>query len=478
VVNELIDDSLAAICVYAALLAKACLFSSCQTLTGKDFDRVNKLFENCLKSSSLAIKIAAVHAIFYWLELISYGYLNNMANAGLNINEYSKQIIEHLCKEVNQLKNFGLFATTNARYISVLWSAMFFAIENCLESIKDAQNFLNGFFRQTANMLNDPNTPFYLFYQLFLGLERLLLTNMVPQNEMALINRIFSTKHNDEQRNMCFNTLQITILYSSNQVNKKTNYWNDLIQKASQPPANTNATLSSSVSVDNFDFLQPKVAQFYLSKEVLQQQSGYPQIIELQSDPELQAALLKVLEIVTGFFDKMKTSATARESHMHASVLPQLLCDFLPPHDLLNKLITEFSNSSQHPYPESIAYVLYECFNLLQEKGLQSQIQEWCLLSISNFVQRSNVNESVWLLSCFLISVSKNMWLKSTFPFVLNRYGACETIDKAIFFMAVIEFSKQLQDKAQVSSIYKTFESVAKPDTPYIELVKILANFQ
>jgi hypothetical protein len=170
----------------------------------------------------------------------------------------------------------------------------------------------------------------------------------------------------------------------------------------------------------------------------------------------------------------MKSSSTAKEASIYASILPKLLCDFLPPHDLLNKLITEFLNSSQHPYPEAVAYVLYKCFDLLQEKGLQSQIQEWCLLSLSNFLQRSSIYESIWLTSCLLVSATQNQWLKSTFPFLLNRYCAFQTIDRAIFYMSVIEFRKQFTDKSQIQTIYSTFESVAKPKTPYDELLKLL----
>jgi len=92
-------------------------------------------------------------------------------------------------------------------------------------------------------------------------------------------------------------------------------------------------------------------------------------IIELSSHPDLQANLLKVLEVATNFLDRMKASSTAKEASVYASLLPKVLCDFLPPHDLLNKLITEFLNSSQHPYPEAVAYILYKCFDLLQEKG-------------------------------------------------------------------------------------------------------------
>ncbi len=132
------------------------------------------------------------------------------------------------------------------------------------------------------------------------------------------------------------------------------NYWNDIIQpqRVSIKPSTSYSDHSETESTTN-------------DTHIL----GYPQILELSGHPDLQANLLKVLEVATNFLDRMKASSTAKEASVYASLLPKVLCDFLPPHDLLNKLITEFLNSSQHPYPEAIAYILYKCFDLLQQKG-------------------------------------------------------------------------------------------------------------
>jgi len=40
--------------------------------------------------------------------------------------------------------------------------------------------------------------------------------------------------------------------------------------------------------------------------------------------------------------------------------------------------------------------------------------------------------------------------------------------------MSVIEFRKQFTDKSQLQTIYLTFESLAKPNTPYADLIRIL----
>jgi hypothetical protein len=459
IVNELIDDSVLAAGIYAESLCRCCLHTSKNDLqmSSKDFERLNKMFENGFRSSSLAIKIATTHGIIYWLEAIALGFIAN---------NDAKQITDHICKQISILKDTLLL---NHRFISTLWSAVFYAIENCLDSIRDAQSFVSLFIKQTYTILNDPNTPYFLFYQLYMGLERFILSSMIPSFEINSIQRLLTTKFHDENKSLCLTSLTITSLYASNQ-SKHVNYWNDIInQNNGRIGAENNINNNNN---NNKDSLQN--SPIHQDNPIENTRLDYPQILELTSYPELQTQLLKVLEVATNFLDRMKLSSTAKEASIYASLLPKILCDFLPPHDLLNKLITEFLNSSQHPYPEAVAFVLYKCFDLLQEKGLQSQIQEWCLLSLTNFLQRTSIYESIWLSSCLLVSATRNSWLKSTFPFLLNRYCSFETIDRAIFYMSVIEFRKQFTDKSQLQTIYSTFESLAKPNTPYADLIRIL----
>ena len=462
-VNELIDESILSTAIYAECLCKCCLQTSKNDyqfiqMSGKDFERLNRLFENGFKSNSLSVKISTLHGLFYWLESIALGYMNT------NNNNDSKTLLDHLCKQVYQIKdNLNLYLTSNTRYISTLWSAVFYAIENCLDSIRDAHIFVGIFVKQTYMILNDPSTPYYLFYQLYMGLERFLLSNMLPSYEINTIQKLFTSKFYDEQRTLCLISLTMTSLYASNQ-SKQMNYWNDIIDKQK---------MTNSVSMQQIDERRSSTTEITIQQST-KHTIDYPQILELSNFPDMQTHLLKVLEVATNFLDKMKSSNTAKEASVYASILPKLLCDFLPPHDLLNKLITEFLNSSQHPYPEAIAFILFKCFDLLQEKGLQSQILEWCLLSLSNFLQRSSIYESIWLTSCLLVSSSHNKWLKSTFPFLLNRYCSFETIDRAIFYMSVIEFRKQFQDRSQIQQIFSIFESVSRSGTPYEQLINLL----
>ena len=169
------------------------------------------------------------------MESIALGYITN--------NNEAKQLLDHLCKQVYQIKDQQQLSAINARYICTLWSAAFYAIENCLDSIRDAHVFVGVFVKLTYAILNDPGTPYFLFYQLYMGLERFLLSNMLPSYEINTIQRLFAAKFYDEQRTLSLISLTITSLYASNQT-KQLNYWHDIIDKQK---------MSASVSTQQLD---------------------------------------------------------------------------------------------------------------------------------------------------------------------------------------------------------------------------------
>ena len=277
-VNELVDESVLALGVYAESLCRCCLQTSksefVSSISSKDFERSNKLFENSLKSGSLSLRIAALHGIFYWLESITLGFIGN--------NNDAKQIIDHLCKQVKESNSLS-----NPRYLSTLWSAVFYAIENCMDSIRDTQAFISLFIKQTYVLLNDPNTPHFLFYQLYLGLERLLLSSMIPSFEVSSIQRLLSSKFCDEKRSLCLTSLTVTSLYAANQ-SKNINYWNDVVQQIARP---VSSPINSALSSPSNE-MPPSEIRGDINKEK-STMSGYPQILELTAYPELQEQLFK-----------------------------------------------------------------------------------------------------------------------------------------------------------------------------------------
>ncbi len=88
ILNELIDESMLAVGIYAECLCRCCLQASkcyvfATSMSSKDFERLNRLFENGFKSNSVAVKIATVQGLMYWLESITLGYISNPLNPRL-----------------------------------------------------------------------------------------------------------------------------------------------------------------------------------------------------------------------------------------------------------------------------------------------------------------------------------------------------------------------------------------------------------
>ncbi len=76
-VNELVDESVLGLGVYGDALCRCCLQASQSevgfNVSNKELDRLNRMFENGLRSGSVFIKISTVQGIMYWLETIALG---------------------------------------------------------------------------------------------------------------------------------------------------------------------------------------------------------------------------------------------------------------------------------------------------------------------------------------------------------------------------------------------------------------------
>lgn len=300
-VNDLVDESVLSIGIYAECLCRCSVQISKQdsgaSIPSKELERINRLIENGLKSTSLSVRISTLHGLFYWLEAITLGYIVNPSEA--------RQLTDHLVKQLNQMNDASVYVTANPRYIATLWSALFYVIENCLDSIKDAPVFVGSFVKQTYSILNDPNTPYFLFYQLYMGLERFLLSNMVPSFEINSIQKsLFASKlANDEQRSLCLISLTVTSLYASTNQFKQLNYWHDIVAAPRRTThSNSINNMSTSSSLNNIAGAGGSSSSASGATPVSDNpaaapsanNNGYPQILELTAYPELQTHLLKV----------------------------------------------------------------------------------------------------------------------------------------------------------------------------------------
>ena len=98
---DLVDESTLALAVYAECLCRCCLQTSRggDSMPAKELDRLSRLFESGFKANSLSVRLATVHGLLYWLESIALGYVTNSNDA--------KLITDHLCKQIQMMRNSG-----------------------------------------------------------------------------------------------------------------------------------------------------------------------------------------------------------------------------------------------------------------------------------------------------------------------------------------------------------------------------------
>jgi hypothetical protein len=96
-----------------------------------------------------------------------------------------------------------------------------------------------------------------------MGLERFLLSNMVPSFEINTIQRLFSSKFNDEQRSLCLTSLIVTSLYASNP-SRQINYWNDIVQQLTNQNAAGMSTSNSLNNMNSPSFESPSVSPWVI----------------------------------------------------------------------------------------------------------------------------------------------------------------------------------------------------------------------
>lgn len=189
------------------------------------------------------------------------------------------------------------------------------------------------------------------------------------------------------------------------------------------------------------------------------------------SDPE---TLLLVMEKLSIFFDRIRVGYP-HEAGVIAGLLGPCLLDVLPASQILNKVITEYISSHQ-PHPHLLASTLFQVFEGAINESGEGLVQEWVLLSLSNFTQRTPISLAVWCLTCFFIAASSNRWLRAAFPSVQARLGKLEARDIQIFCMSASHFRKSLATDEQKAKFEAVFQAVANPGCPFQNLLDCLED--
>ncbi|KAG8226332.1 hypothetical protein J437_LFUL009909 [Ladona fulva] len=185
--------------------------------------------------------------------------------------------------------------------------------------------------------------------------------------------------------------------------------------------------------------------------------------------------LLHTMEQTSALFDRVKRGYPF-EVEVVCGVLPLLLTHFFPPSEILTKVIGEFL-SSQQPHPRLLAAVLFQVFESACQQSQLPLLQEWVVLSLSNFTQCSPMGMATWCLACFFISASTNPWLRAIFPHVQSRIGRCEFEDRRLLCIAASDFYHQLTDDNQKQTFLSTFRTAATahPLSPFSDIVTCLS---
>jgi len=194
------------------------------------------------------------------------------------------------------------------------------------------------------------------------------------------------------------------------------------------------------------------------------------------TDPEM---LMQMMEQMSILFDCVRRAGPT-QAQLLAEILPQVLIDFFPASDVVNRVISEFISPGQ-PHPALLAGVLKQIFRAAVSQDQQGMLTEWVLVSLPNFTRRAPLSHSIWCLSCFFLAASPNPWLQAMFPHLQHRQPPAPSPnsppsstpheDKRLFCLAAADFYTGLSDQRQKEKFIQTFESVAAPGSPYAELL-------
>ncbi|KAL8615828.1 hypothetical protein ACOMHN_048536 [Nucella lapillus] len=383
-------------------------------------EKVTKIVELGLRSNHLPTKVSTLHAVLYLLE----GGLSDVTRSLMpSITDF---LLRHLVV-VSQA------CIISQQFVITLWGTAFYLLENFHEELKDT-DFASRMMQLVTSTASgsEESVSTAVFLAIMKGTERLLLVDVLSRTDTEAIIKLSMDRLclPNPQRALAALGLMFTCMYSGKSCDQYS------------PRPRDEPAFGGDFGMET-----------------------------LYQDPE---SLILAMERVTVLFDRIK-KGYPYEARVITRLLPAFLADFFPAQDIMNKVIGEFL-SSQQPYPHLIAKVVFQVFNNLHQQSQHILVQEWVMLSLSNFTQRSPVAMATWSLTCFFLSASTNVWLKALFPHVLGRMGKLEVVDRRLFCLAALDFFRQLSDDMHRRSFIATFQAVASPESPYHDLLSCLTE--
>jgi len=372
------------------------------------YERLKKGLENSLKSAHLPARAAAVHSLLYLLQRET-----NQETVGFFI-----LASDHL--KANMLGGRG--STDVDQHSMVLWSMLFFTIENCENDMMEPE-LKDNLVQICIGTAGQADLPMLVYTTILTGLERLVVAGLVRGRQLEQVVKLATDLMTD---------------------------W---------PPSSV------------LPAIQLFLAAMYSSHPPSSDPSQRPTPI---TDPEM---LMQMMEQMSILFDCVRRAGPT-QAELLAEILPQVLIDFFPASDVVNRVISEFISPGQ-PHPALLAGVLKQIFRAAVSQDQQNMLTEWVLVSLPNFTRRAPLSHSIWCLSCFFLAASPNPWLQAMFPHLQHRQPTDSTTpheDKRLFCLAAADFYACLTDERQKAKFIQTFEAVAAPGSPYAELLSTIEH--
>eukprot|EP00092_Neocalanus_flemingeri_P097801 GFUD01124696.1.p1 GENE.GFUD01124696.1~~GFUD01124696.1.p1 ORF type:complete len:1012 (+),score=244.69 GFUD01124696.1:363-3038(+) len=372
------------------------------------YERLKKGLEISLKSAHLPARAAAVHSLLYLLQRET----NHETLGFFNLAS------DHL--KANMLGGRG--PTDIDQHSMVLWSMLFFTIENCENDMMEPE-LKDNLIQICIGTVGQPDLPMLVYTTILTGLERLVVAGLVRGRQLEQVVKLATDLMTD---------------------------W---------PPSSV------------LPAIQLFLAAMYSSHPPSSDPSQRPTPI---TDPEM---LMQMMEQMSILFDCVRRAGPT-QAELLAEILPQVLIDFFPASDVVNRVISEFISPGQ-PHPALLAGVLKQIFRAAVSQDQQNMLTEWVLVSLPNFTRRAPLSHSIWCLSCFFLAASPNPWLQAMFPHLQHRQPADSTTpheDKRLFCLAAADFYACLTDQRQKAKFIQTFEAVAAPGSPYAELLSTIEH--
>lgn len=373
-------------------------------------DRLRRGLESGLRSVHLPARIAALHGLMYLLQRDPSQ--ESLALIPMAVDFLQKNLASGRGQELMNGRSQSAADQLNL----LTWSLGFFVLENYESEVSDP-DLCSSLVQLCIAVCSQPSTPHPLYTCLLTGLERLVVAGSISGRTLDQVVKLATDLMTDWAASSVLPATQLFLaaMYSSH------------------PPASDTSARPAPIT-----------------------------------DPEV---LMLMMEQMSILFDCVRRAGPP-QAELLADILPQVLIDFFPASDVVNRVISEFISPGQ-PHPSLLAGVLKQIFRAAVAQDQQNMLTEWVLVSLPNFTRRAQLSHSIWCLSCFFLAASSNPWLQAMFPHLQHRQTRASTSheDKRLFCLAAADFYSSLTDPLQREKFVQTFEEVAEPGSPYTDLL-------